>query len=97
MNSLVEWMYEWSLEVNFDMNLVMQIHICDHSCHYAISEILLPELRKHKDLGVIKSNHFRPGSSRKATAAEGFRALCVIRKSVDYLNEELFRVLNPTF
>lgn len=89
-------MYEWSLEVNFDMNLVMQIHICDHSCHYAISEILLPELRKHKDLGVTKSKHFRPGSSRKATAIEGFRALWVIRKSVDYLNEELLRVLNRT-
>ncbi|CAI2726681.1 unnamed protein product [Schistosoma spindalis] len=97
LSSLVAWLDRWSLEVNPNKSVVMQLNNNDESYHYTIRGFVLPKVRNYKDLGVILSSDLKTTSHCKAAAAKGYRVLWSVRRSFQYLDDEMFRLLYPIY
>ncbi|CAH8669480.1 unnamed protein product [Schistosoma bovis] len=97
LSSLVAWLDRWSLEVNPNKSVVMQLNNSDESYDYTLRGFVLPKARNHKDLGVILSNDLKTTSHCKAAAAKGYRVLWSIRRSFQYLDDEMFELLYPIY
>ncbi|CAH8584143.1 unnamed protein product [Schistosoma intercalatum] len=97
LSSLVAWLDRWSLEVNPNKSVVMQLNNSDESYDYTLRGFVLPKVRNYKDLGVILSNDLKTTSHCKAAAAKGYRVLWSIRRSFQYLDDEMFGLLCPFY
>ncbi|KAH9578555.1 hypothetical protein MS3_00008900 [Schistosoma haematobium] len=97
LSSLVAWLDRWSLEVNPNKSVVMQLNNSDESYDYTLRGFVLHKARNYKDLGVILSNDLKTTSHCKAAAAKGYRVLWSIRRSFQYLDDEMFGLLYPIY
>ncbi|VDP68275.1 unnamed protein product [Schistosoma curassoni] len=75
----------------------MQLNNSDESYDYTLRGFVLSKARNYKDLGVILSNDLKTTSHSKAAAAKGYRLLWSIRRSFQYLDDEMFVLLYPIY
>ena len=96
LDELVRWAHDWGLEVNSRKSVFMHIGH-DISYHYTINGTSLPRVQEHKDLGVIISHDLKTTTHCNAVASKGYRALWSLRRAFKCFDEDMFRILYPTY
>ena len=68
-----------------------------YSDHYTIDGTSIPRLQEHNDLGILISHDLETTTHCNAAAAKGYRALRLLRRPFKCFDEEMFRILYPTY
>ena len=91
----------WSMELNFKKSKILHFSKSNLPRIYEImdgSEIInLEKTESDRDLGVIISSNGKTSELVWAAVSKATRIIRLMRKTFRFFNEELFKLLYPTF
>ncbi|VDP64186.1 unnamed protein product [Schistosoma curassoni] len=68
-----------------------------NSYQYTVDDTSLPRVQEHKELDVMAIHDLKITTHCNADAVNGFRALWSLRRAFKSFDEEIFRILYPTY